>query len=111
MRITLSLLFFIVISISTFACELAQVKASLAKLTWVTEDYPPYNYIDANGQLTGIFTDSLVLIYQTMGIDIDVKDIAVIPWARLYNQLTYEHGVAAFSMTTTVERSKRVDTL
>lgn len=107
MHVAFIVVFIIFISPFSWACDREQAKLTLAELTWVTEDYPPYNYINKEGELKGIFTDILLLVYQELDIDINKQDITVIPWARLYHQLTYEQGIAAFSMTNTDERDKR----
>lgn len=107
MRTSFIIIFIITFHFTSWACELERSKSTLANLTWVTEDYPPYNYIDSKGEIRGIFTDILLLIYQELDLEISVKDITVIPWARLYHQLSFEEGVAAFSMTNTIERAKR----
>jgi len=106
MRIILVLLFWMVIQPITFACDDEAMKAELQSLKWVAEDYPPFNYLNKSGEITGIFTDILILIYQDLGLELNVEAIAIIPWARLYHKLTFESDVAGYSMTETVDRRK-----
>lgn len=88
----------------SFACDNELAKQKLKEISWLTEDYPPYNYINNQGQLVGIFTESLALIYQTLGIELQVEKIRLLPWARLYHNMQYYSGYGAFSMMKTPER-------
>jgi ABC-type amino acid transport substrate-binding protein len=90
----------------SFADENQAAKAQLASYKWLAEDYPPYNYIDESGRLTGIFTDILLRVYDELELKLAVEDIQVVPWAQLYYQLENHPEFAGFSMVNTVEREK-----
>ncbi len=107
MRISLLLIFAFIFQSVAFACDSVQSKLALSKLVWVAEDYPPYNYINRSGQITGIFTDTLLAIYRELNLPLTADDIDIIPWARLYHLLSYDQGYAAFSMTDTAIRRQK----
>jgi polar amino acid transport system substrate-binding protein len=90
-----------------FSCELAQAKLKLIKYQWLTNEFPPYSYRNEQGKLVGISTDVLMLVYETLGIAIDIKDIPSLPWARLYYNLINHQQYAAFTMTDTPKRKKQ----
>ena len=90
----------------SFADENQAAKDQLASYKWLAEDYPPYNYIDESGRLTGIFTDLLLRVYDELELKLSVDDIQVVPWAQLYYKLENHSGFAGFSMVNTVEREK-----
>ncbi|WP_448548976.1 substrate-binding periplasmic protein [Thalassotalea fusca] len=85
-------------------CSISEAKDHLKHYQWLAEDYPPYNYVDHEGNITGIFTDTLAMIYQELAIPFKLRDIAVVPWARLYRTLELDDSYAAFSMVNTPER-------
>lgn len=88
------------------SCDITEAKRLLASYEWQTEDYPPYNYINANGELEGIFTDILLAVFQKLNLEINKTNIELVPWARLYNNLKTKNRYAAYSMTYTTERAK-----
>lgn len=91
----------------SFCHDESVAKSLLAKLEWQTEDYPPYNYLNSSNELVGIFPEALTLIYTKLGINLNIKNIAVVPWARLIHSMKRYPEYAAFSMISTVERSKK----
>jgi polar amino acid transport system substrate-binding protein len=74
-----------------------------ADLTILTEDLPPYNYTE-NGKLTGAATQVVQEIMRRLGID---DSIAVVPWARGYQQLSNAPNVVLFTTALTPERERR----
>jgi len=99
---------FILILFSSLVTANDEIEArqTLANYQWLTEDYPPYNYINENGQLVGIFTDVLLLVYKELNIKLTVDDIHIMPWARLYRNVETNQAFAGFSMVSTIEREK-----
>ncbi len=107
MRALITLVLLITMPMLSEACELKSSKATLANYIWLAEDYPPYNYKNSAGEIVGIFTEVLSLIYQELNIDLNIADIQIVPWARLYYNLEQESKYAAFSMTATPVRTKK----
>jgi len=105
--LTLALVLLLIPNSNAMVCDQNSAKETLANFKWVAEDYPPYNYLGDDGQVTGMFTDVLLKVYQEMEIPLEVKNIKVIPWARLYNILSFQQDSAGYSMTSTPERKKR----
>lgn len=92
---------------SSFACVESKNKLFLSKIHWVTEDYPPYNYLDESGRLIGAVPDILTMVYNELGIKKRSNNIIVLPWARLIMYMERYPDYAAFSMVTTPERAKK----
>jgi len=78
---------------------------AIENMHWMTEQYPPFNYVDEkDGKLKGITVDILMEMFKKVGVDKGRKEIAVLPWARGYRHLLDTPGSALFSTTYTVER-------
>ena len=103
---------FLLIAFNVFAqakdqCNIMDSKQQLSQLIWLTEDYPPYNYLDEKGRLIGSSTDTLEAVFNYLKLDIDINSIKVMPWARLYYQMETSAEHAAFSMLRTEERQQK----
>jgi len=77
----------------------------LSTLDYFTEEYPPYNFKNDQGQLVGIAVDILEKTLNEMGVAKTSSDFKVVPWARGY-KLTQTAGLknVLFSTTRTEER-------
>jgi polar amino acid transport system substrate-binding protein len=53
--------------------------AAAERLYISTEEYPPYNFRDAEGQPTGVYMDQLKIILERAHIDYEAT---ILPWAR-----------------------------
>ncbi|TWX67373.1 amino acid ABC transporter substrate-binding protein [Colwellia demingiae] len=103
----LTSLILLLLTSSTFACTESESKLFLSKLHWVTEDYPPYNYLDESGRLVGAVPEILAMIYNELSIKKRGNNIIVLPWARLIMYMERYSDYAAFSMVTTPERASK----
>ena len=74
-----------------------------ANLQFITENYPPYNYLD-NDRLTGISVDLLDQIFIKLGSDKTRKDVSVHPWARGYRTILTVPNTVLFVMTRNPKR-------
>lgn len=83
----------------------AQEFESFSDLTFVTEDYPPFNYVD-NGALTGLMVDIVTAITRKAGDGISRDSISVLPWSTAYQKALNEPGVVIFSIGKTPEREE-----
>ncbi|WP_033135951.1 substrate-binding periplasmic protein [Aeromonas finlandensis] len=83
-------------------CWASAARADLGKLEYLTEEYPPYNYSDAQGQPTGLAVELLQMIWKNSGVT--PQPIRILPWARGYYLLTQKPNVVLFSTARTEAR-------
>ncbi|MBA4367458.1 MAG: ABC transporter substrate-binding protein [Desulfobacterium sp.] len=76
---------------------------SLENITWITEEYPPYNFVE-NGVTKGIAVDLLVAVWKKVGVNKNAGDIKVWPWNRGVNYINTKPDTCLFSTTITNER-------
>ncbi|MCX4029831.1 ABC transporter substrate-binding protein [Endozoicomonas sp. SM1973] len=79
------------------------IKKRFAKLTFITETYPPYNFVE-KGILRGIAVDLLISAIQRHTITLKRQSIKVYPWARGYQKLLKGPNIVLFSTTRTDAR-------
>lgn len=91
-------------SISADACASSDV--SLSSLTFVTEEYPPYNYLADNG-LAGKSIDLLEAILEHTNTPFSRENILYYPWVRGYNLALNEPNTVLFSTTRTPARENQ----
>jgi len=72
-----------------------------AKLRVLTEEYPPFNYTDAGGNLVGSSSEAVKGILNKLGENITIE---VMPWAQAYETVLAEPDTALYSMARTTER-------
>lgn len=77
--------------------------SSLNGLSYMTEQYPPYNYQEG-GQLKGISIDLIKNVFQKTGASKSVSDVELVPWANGYAQVQSDAGTCLFAMTRTSSR-------
>ncbi|KPQ20453.1 MULTISPECIES: substrate-binding periplasmic protein [unclassified Halomonas] len=79
--------------------------AALTSLTFVTEEYPPYNYLDEQtGQLKGRAVTLLETMFEHAGSPFKRRDILYYPWVRGYELAQSEPNTVLFSTTRTPSR-------
>ncbi|MCR3970346.1 transporter substrate-binding domain-containing protein [Aeromonas veronii] len=83
-------------------CWASTARADLGKLEYLTEEYPPYNFSDPQGQPTGLAVDLLQMIWQHSGVP--PQPVRILPWARGYYLLTQKPNVVLFSTARTQAR-------
>ncbi len=81
----------------------AETSDGLAPLTFITEEYPPYNYID-NKQLTGRSIELLEAIFVATNTPLNSRDIRLYPWVRGYELALSQPNTVLFSTTRTAAR-------
>ena len=82
-------------------CFLSSQSLATEKLTILTENLPPLNYVE-NGTLVGSSVEIVKEIQQRIG---STEPIEVYPWARAYKMALEEENVILFGMTYTEDRS------
>jgi len=86
-------------------CLLLPVSATadLAGLTFITEEYPPYNY-QRDGRAEGIAVELLERLFVLTDTPLTREAIHFYPWARGYDTALTEPGTVLFSTTRTAQR-------
>ncbi|MFQ3790296.1 substrate-binding periplasmic protein [Halomonas sp. A29] len=79
--------------------------ANLTGLTFITEEYPPYNYRQ-NERLEGISIELLERIFAETDTPLSREDVLYYPWARGYDTALSEPGTVLFSTTRTEQREE-----
>lgn len=69
--------------LSLITMSLAQAY-SIESIEFLTEEYPPYNFTNDDGELVGIAVDILEETLKQLGSQKTRKDFIVLPWARGY---------------------------
>ena len=77
---------------------------SILRLQFLTENYPPYNYLGADGEPEGLVTRIVDRILELVGVDKRVTSDAFYPWPRAYKVALNEPNTVLFAMTRTPER-------
>ena len=75
----------------------------LGDLTFITENYAPYNYAK-DGEVQGTTIDLLLRIFEQAGTSRDLDDIEVMNWARGYQLAQDTENTVLFSTTRTKTR-------
>jgi len=70
--------------------------SDLASLTYWTEQYPPYNYLE-NGTLKGVSVDLLGLITQSLGGKVTPDQIHLSNWSESYQATLTQNRTVLFS--------------
>ena len=78
-------------------------KDSLKGLTWVTEEYPPYNFLD-NGTASGLIIDMITAIIRKAGEDLPRESIRFLPWSEAYQTALKNPDTVICSIAKTPER-------
>lgn len=71
-------------------------------LIYVTENYPPGNYVDQYGMLKGANVEILKEVWKKLGCL--EQEIKVYPWARAYQKVLTQDNHVLFGMSRTKER-------
>jgi len=87
----------------TFVSLALSEESATNKILFMTEIYPPANYIE-NGELKGASVEVLKLIWKEMNVK--EQEIAVMPWARAYENVLNHKNYALFSMSRSKSREK-----
>lgn len=80
--------------------------ASLASLTFITEEYPPYNYLEGD-RLVGTSIDLLQAMLAHTDTPLNRDNIRYYPWVRGYELALHQPNTVLFSTTRTANRESR----
>lgn len=76
---------------------------SLHDLTWVTEEYPPFNFHD-NGTPSGLMVDLVSAISKKAGEEIDKNSFTFLPWNEAYHKAITDPDTVIFAIAKTPDR-------
>lgn len=86
-----------------FLAPIHGVASELDRLTFITEHYPPYNYLE-EGELKGSSVRILKTMLEEAGSATKANEIRVLPWARGYDTTLLTPNTVLFSTTRTSAR-------
>lgn len=93
---SITILLGFLVSIHSFAKE-----STTPILSVVTENLPPYQYIESNGELTGYSYEVVKALLEEVGVQ---SRISVLPWARAYKIASKRKNTLIFSVAKTASR-------
>jgi len=97
-------LLLILVVIMMFAgCSGADVPEDYEQLRILTENYPPYNFVDKNGEITGQSTEIVQEIMNDLGVE---SEIEILPLAEALDLTETGPGVALYSLNHTADREE-----
>lgn len=74
------------------------------ELKFMTEEYPPLNFTDDNGRLTGLSVEVLLGTARYAKSGLSREDILILPWARAYKDTLRRKGSILFATSRKPER-------
>lgn len=77
---------------------------SATQLRFLTEEYPPFNYLDEQQQVAGIATTRLRTMLEDTGLQAEFQ---LLPWARAYTEARLNENTCVYSTTRTPEREAK----
>lgn len=99
------MLLFLVASTLATSCLAYDQEISAKDLTYITEQYPPYNF-QQDGKLQGISVDLLEGIWEKMGADRNESAIKLLPWTEGYQKTLLENNTVIFTTFRLPEREQ-----
>jgi len=99
------MLFSLIVSTITISCPASDQAVSAKDLTYVTEQFPPYNFLE-DGYLQGISVDLLEVVWQRMGVDLNRSIIEILPWTEGYQRALDETNLVIFSAARLPQREQ-----
>lgn len=73
-----------------------------------TENYPPYNLLNNNGDVVGLATEKVHQVMKAAGLDYEIK---LVPWARAVHFTQNNSNALIYSITRTPARESNFDWL
>lgn len=86
-------------------CTSADEAFSAGDLTYITEQFPPYNY-QVDGKLQGISVDLLEKAWERMGADLNRSVIQLLPWKEGYQETLDKNNTVLFSTARLPQREQ-----
>ncbi|MFZ3148759.1 MAG: ABC transporter substrate-binding protein [Methanothrix sp.] len=86
-------------------CSSADQDFSASDLTYITEQFPPYNYLE-DGKLRGISVDLLEKAWENMGVNLNRSVIQLLPWKEGYQETLDKTNIVLFSTARLPQREQ-----
>ena len=77
---------------------------SAESMTVLSEDYPPFQWVDSDGKATGFGVDLVKTIFATAKLPMANHEIVIMPWVRAYQETLKNKNTAVFMTVRTMER-------
>ena len=105
--IALVVIIIFVLGMSTLfiPCIFADESFSAKDLTYITEQFPPYNYLE-DGKLQGISVDLLEMAWERMDADLNRSAIQILPWKEGYQEALEKNNAILFSTARLPQREQ-----
>ncbi|MCX6642189.1 MAG: cache domain-containing protein [Candidatus Bathyarchaeota archaeon] len=101
----IALLVFVSMLMALIPCSSADQAFSAMDLTYITEQFPPYNYQE-DGKLQGISVDLLEKMWALTGVNLSRSSIKLLPWKEGYETTLKENNTVLFSTGRIPEREQ-----
>lgn len=95
----------IIVSAFTIVFPALGQAASAKDLTYITEQFPPYNF-EKDGRLQGISVDLLNIVWERLGANLNSSSIKLLPWTEGYQQALSEPNTVLFSTARLPQREQ-----
>lgn len=101
----ISLFIFMCLLMFFIPCSFADQDFSASDLTYITEQFPPYNYLEY-GKLRGISVDLLEKAWENMGVNLNRSVIQLMPWKEGYQKTLNKTNIVLFSTARLPQREQ-----
>lgn len=98
-------IFILSMSMLFIPCSFADESFSAKDLTYITEQFPPFNYLE-DGKLQGISVDLLQMAWERMDADLNRSAIQILPWKEGYQEALEKNNTALFSTARLPQREQ-----
>jgi polar amino acid transport system substrate-binding protein len=95
----------LIVVATSISCPAADHAITAKDLTYITEQYPPYNYRE-HGRLQGISVDLLEKIWEKMGAGLNRSTIKLLSWTEGYEIAEKENNTVLFTTWRIPEREQ-----
>ncbi len=82
----------------------SELNSQIEKFTFLTENYPPFNYDDESGVAFGVSVEILEEIFNKMGVNLDRNNVELKDWSEAYQATIQTNNTILFSTVRLSER-------
>ena len=99
------LFIFVSMLMISIPCSSSDQAFSARDLTYITEQFPPYNYQE-DGKLQGVSVDLLEKAWEGMGVNLNRSVIQLLPWTEGYQKTLDKTNTVLFSTARLPQREQ-----